>query len=258
MMEMKYDDLPELWRNLISNYYEQVIEPQKDRQQIRFDGVIHEDLPQEIVCPRCSSPATQVITKRGIHFKCKNVDCGWDSNRIFDFLDRDHKIKQCAEELKKMFPKLNFVLNTNYSPDSFLTGKLADRSKNYDLKCYWMGNIIARIRIEVNKNIDADRFMKTEECYVVGRPEVIDYLSKSNKDGLIVHYLVDEKKYRIAMSRIKSIKENCSLTEDRFKNKQYHISTKFRPLIITFDLKEMEDLLFKGFQRILYREAQIW
>ena len=256
-VNVSFVKLPMSQQTKLKKYYNEVIKPQLKKQQIVYDGIIEEELPKQIVCPKCGiSGVKQTFSKRGVHFLC--TKCGWDSNKIFDLLDRESKIKQCAEELKRLFSKLSFVVNTAYAPDSYLTGRLAERSKNYDLRCYSMGILIARIRIEVDRHIDRKKFMTAEECYVIGRPEVVDYLSKANKDGIVGHYLVDETTHRIAMSRARVIKKNCSLIKDRFQNDQYHIPINLRPLVVTFDVGEMEDLLFKGFHRKLYRNAQIW
>jgi len=257
VMDVDFSKLPAVQQAKLRIYYKEWIKPQLGKQQIKYDGIIEEELPQQIGCPKCGiSGIKQTFSKRGVHFLC--TKCGWDSNKMFDLLDRETKIKQCAEEIKRIFPKLNFVVNTVYAPDSYLTGRLAERSRNYDLRCYSMGILIARIRIEVDRHIDQKKFMTAKECYVIGRPEVVDYLSKTNKDGIIIHYLVDETKHRIAMSCARVIKKNCSLIKDRFQNDQYHIPINIRPLVITFDVNEMEDLLFKGFHRKLYKTTQIW
>ena len=227
---------------------------QVTQQQWQIDHKLIEQLPKTIQCLRCREGTMErCITKRGIHYKCHN--CGYDTNQVYDWTNRDDYIKRCMETLKKMFPKLNFVLNYTYSPNSILTGELAERSRQYDIGVFWFGQKIARLRVEVNQNIDHKRFMETEECYVVGRPEVIHYMAK--KDGIIVHFLVDDPEKRIAMSRMKIIKQYCPMKKDRFGNEQYIIPKDMRPIIVTFDIKEMEDLLFKGFHRILYEDATI-
>jgi len=193
------------------------------------------------------------MTKRGIHYKCHN--CGFDTNQAFDFYDRDKEVRNCMKVLKRLFPKLNFVENFTYSPESALTGEFGERSKNYDIGVYWFGKKIARLRVEVNHNITHDRFMETNECYVVGRPSVVDYMAK--KDGIVVHFLTNEKENKIGMSRMAVIKEHCPKEEDRFGNIQYTIPKEIRPLIVTFNIREMEDMIFKGFHRIIYADVPI-
>lgn len=229
------------------------IEDYTGQQKKITDGLL-EVLPEHVKCPRCNEETMdRYMTKRGIHYKCSN--CGFDTNQAFDFYDRDKEVMTCMRTLKKMFPKLNFVINYNYSPEAAITGEFGDRSKNYDISVYWFGKKIARLRVEVNHNITRDRFMTTEECYVVGRPSVVDYMAK--KDGIVVHFLTDEKENRIGMSRMKTIKEYCPQGGDRFGNIQYTIPKDLRPLIVTFDIREMEDMLFKGFHRSLYSNLTI-
>ena len=79
----------------------------------------------------------------------------------------------------------------------------------------------------------------------------------ARKGGMIMHFLTDDPEKRIAMSRMRVIKDNCPMKKDRFGNDQYIIPKDMRPIIVTFDIREMEDMLFKGFHRELYGNATI-
>lgn len=244
-----FDELPEHWQNLINNYYEDVIAPQKNKQQIRFDGIIHEKMPSEYSCPRCGAPGKTIQDKRGIHWKCGN--CGWDTERFYDMSKegREFHINRCAQLLKDMFPEMNFVRNFSYSPDAILTGIFEEGITNYDLGVYYFGKKIQRLRVERNQHITYEQFMGTEhDIYVIGRKTIVEKLA--DKDGLVVHYLLDEPKKPIGMSRLKIIRATCPQKPDRFENIQYAIPKDKRALIVTFDKKEMERLLFQDYYKI--------
>lgn len=225
-------------------------------QQKVVDGTIEEQLPEEMQCPQCFSAMIRVTTKRGFHYKCSNSKCGWDTNRIFDFAYHQKYVQMVADKLKRMFPSLNFVENLPMNIN-ILTGEKQEATKKYDLSAYWFGVKIARIRVEVNRHIDYNRFFETEENYVLGNPQVVEYLSK--RDALLLHFLVNEQdeNKQIGISEVKSIVGNCKQVVDRFQNMQYHIPKELRRIIVTFDRNKIEDLLFKGFHRRLYGEILI-
>jgi hypothetical protein len=247
-IDLAYDELSKQQQDLLKKYYEETIVPQLGKQQIKYDSIIEEKLPSELSCPRCSAPAIQCTTKRGFHWKCQNIDCGWDSNRPFDFSreSRDNHILRCMNILKEMFPAFNFVKNFSYSPDAVLTGIFEKGIINYDVGIFFMGTKYQRLRIELNQHISQEQFMNTDhDIYVIGRKKIVEYLA--SRDGLVVHFLVDEPKRPIGMSRLKIIKENCPQKEDKFGNIQYTIPKNIRPLITTFDVKEMQMLLTREF-----------
>lgn len=253
-----FKELPESHKYHITNYYHQVIEPQEGKQQTKYDGTIREEMPSELTCPRCGAPAYQVMTKRGIHFKCQNEACGWDTNRPFDFSRgaRDSYVDGCAQVLKGMFPEFNFVRNFPYSSDAVLTGVFKEGVTNYDVGVYYFGNKLQRLRVEINRNISQKQFMETEnDIYVIGRKELVEKLA--SRDGVVVHYLIDEQMKRVGMSRLKVIRDNCPQSEDRFKNIQYAIPKKVRPFVVTFDWKEMRRLLTLEYYEILTRNMMI-
>ena len=255
VIDVDFSKLPATQQAKLRRYYKEWIKPQLGKQQIKYDGIIEEKI--SVSCPRCQQMGTvkYVITKRGLHLKCSA--CGWDSNVIHDVYERESRIKQCAGELKKLFPKLSYVVNTVYAPDAYLTGQLGERSKKYDIGCFWMGLKVARCRTEVSRNIKSEKkFFEAEQCYVIGIPSVIDYMSK--KRGICIHFLPDSQDKKIGMSRIDIIKKYCPTGKDKFSNIQYMIPKEIRPLIVTFDRFEMENMLFSGFHRQIYRNAQIW
>ena len=159
--------------------------------------------------------------------------------------------------LKDIFPIFNFVENIPYNPDIIFTWKLVFSKTNYDIKVFWMGKKIARIRIELNRHIKKDRYYKAEECYVVGRREIVNYLNK--KDALIVHDLIDEKDEtkKILMSRAKDIIEHGIVKEDRFHNIQYFIPKEVRKVIIVSSKKKMMRLLTTDVFYRIYDEIKI-
>lgn len=227
-------------------------------QQVQTDHKIEEILPDELCCPRCSAPAKQVITKRGIHYKCQNQECAWDSNQPFDFskVSRERYIVRCAHLLKMLFPQFNFVSNFPYSTDAVFTGVFKQGTINYDLSVYFFGNKIRQLRVELNQHLTQEKFMSTnEDVYVIGRSKIVEYLAK--KDGVVVHFLVDEPKKKIGMSRLKIIQKVCPKKNDKFGNIQYTIPKELRPAIVTFEWNEMNDLLMKGYHRVLYRNVMI-
>ena len=262
LVEVDFDGLPVLQKNILKNYFEQHILPQKG-QQICFDGIIHEKMPPEFKCPRCGAPAKQVMeTKRGIHFRCTNVACDYDTNQPFDLSKEGRKrhIIQCMNLLKKMFPQFNFVSNFPYTPNALLTGIIKKGKTNYDIKCILFGNLIQRTRCELNYHLTQEQFMETErDVYVIGRKSVVEYLADPKRDGLCIHYLIDEpdEKKKIGLSRLKIIKENCPVTPDGFGNLQFTLVKSVRPLIVTFNPVEMHHLLTRNLYHILYRNLKI-
>ena len=251
-----FEQQPEKHKYHIINYYHQVIEPQKGKQQTKFDGRVEEELPKDYECPRCNGPCFQTQDKRGIHYKCKA--CGWDTERPFDFQKegREFHINRCAQLLKDMFPEMNFVRNFPYSPDAMLTGIIEDGTTNYDLGVYYFGSKLSRLRVERNQHISQQQFMETEhDIYVIGRVELV--LKLADKDGIVVHYLLNETKKPIGMSRLKVIRDNCPEKVDKFGNIQYAIPKQLRPLIVTFEKKEMRRLLTADYYEIQTRNILI-
>ncbi len=214
---------------------------------------IEERLPDELKCPICGSPAKQVMTKRGIHYKCSNDKCKYDTNRPFDFSKEKRRatIKQCAFALKKLIPECNYVENYGFSPDMVFTGNKKKAKLNYDLSVYFMGMKLQRLRVEINQSLTKKKFLKSEFCYVIGRPEIVDYLAE--RKGLVVHFLVDEPVNKIGVSRMDHVKNLCPMREDHFGNQQYFIEKEYRDILVKFDRDEIEDLFFSGFHRKLYR-----
>jgi len=197
--DIEYDQFLRPLREAIAAYHQEVIQPQEGQQQTRYDGLVEEGLPASFTCPRCQGPVKQVFSKRGIHYKCHNPSCRWDSNRPFDF-DRDARrkhIRNCAQRLKTLFPLFNFVENYPYSPDLPLTGRMGEGKTNYDLSLYWMGHKMQRLRVEINQHLTREEFYESNYCYVIGIPSVVDYLAK--RRGLVVHYLVDDPKNTVLM-----------------------------------------------------------
>lgn len=223
-------------------------------QQTKTNQTIEEILPETLECPRCKSTAKRVTTKRGIHYKCTNESCLWDSNRIFDFEKegRQQHIRQVINILKTLIPKLNYAENFSYNPDMIFTGEKLQQSLKYDISCFFMGQKINRIRVERNQHLTKKQFFDSKYCYVVGRPEVVDYMAK--RKGLVAHFLIDEKKERIGISRMDKIIQTCKKEKDNFGNLQYFIPKDIRPALVTFDPGEIEDMIFKGWHRTLYRD----
>ena len=258
-VKVDFEFLRDEEKEIIRKYFEEVIKPQMEekRQQLRYDGLIEEELPASFKCPRCGGNVKQVFSKRGIHYKCQNPSCRWDSNRPFDF-DKEARrrhIRACAEILKKMFPEFNFVENFPYSPDMIFTGRVDEGKTNYDISVYWMGNKIQRLRVEINQNLTKEQFFKSNYCYVIGIPSVVEYLAK--RKGLVVHYLVDEPKHKILVSRMDMIVKHCPMQKDRFGNLQYFIPKEVRPLLVTDDYREIKRLLTMDLFELLYGELMI-
>jgi rubredoxin len=252
-----FEGLPEKHRYHIINYYHQVIEPQKGKQQKKYDGTIEEKLPKEYECPRCRAPCIQTQDKRGIHWKCTN--CGWDTERPFDFSKegRESHIVRCAQLIKDMFPMMNIVRNFSYNPDAILTGILEEGITNYDLGVYHFGSKLQRLRVERNQHISQQQFMETEhDIYVIGRKELVEKLA--DKDGIVVHFLLNETKKPIGMSRLKIIRDNCPQKIDKFGNIQYAIPQQLRSLIVTFDKKEMRRLITADFFEKIYENIGVF
>ncbi len=256
---VEFIDLMNEYKEVVTKYFNEVIEPQmkEKKQQLRYDGLIEEELPASFRCPRCGSPVKQVFTKRGIHYKCTNPSCGWDSNRPFDF-DKEARrrhIKACAGILKNMFPQFNFVENFPYSPDILFTGIPEEGKTNYDMSVYWMGHKIQRIRVEINQNLTKEQFFKSDYCYVIGIPQVVEYLAK--RKGLVVHYLVNEPKHKILVSRMDLIVKHCPMQKDKFGNLQYFIPKEIRKLIVVEDYNEIKKLLAANIFDLIYGKLMI-
>ena len=256
LVEVDFDGLPVLQKNILKNYFEQYILPQKG-QQIRFDGIIHEKLPSGLKCPRCEAPVIQTISKRGVHLKC--LSCQYDSNQVFDF-DKNRRrghVRDCMRLLKEMFPRFNIIENMPYSPNILFSGEIRAGTIKYDCKVFWMKWTLARIRVELNQHLTRKQFYDAEECYIIGRRDVVDYLDK--KDAIIVHYLVDEKESsRILMSRAKDIIKHNIIKEDKFKNLQYFIPKESRKDIIKSSKKDMQRMITADFFELLYKNIGVF
>ena len=251
-----YDELPELWQNLINSYHKTIIEPQKGKQQTKFDGRIEEELPSEFKCPRCGSQAIRAITKRGEHIKCPS--CSYDSNQVFDF-DKDRRrgyVIECMKLLKNIFPQFNYFENIPYSPDIIVTGERKEGIVRYDFKIIWTRWTLARIRVELNQHLTKKQFFDADECYIIGRRDTVDYLD--SRDALICHLLVDEKESdKILMSRAKDIIRNNITKEDRFKNIQYFIPKDLRKEIVKSSKKDIIRLIAGDFYELFYKNIGV-
>jgi len=226
-------------------------------QQTQTDHRIEEILPKELCCPICGARAIQVTTKRGIHYKCQNEDCSWDSNRPFDFSKekRRKNVMHAASILKKMIPEINVVENFGYSPEIIFTGEKKDSATKYDLSVYFMGMKLQRVRVEINNGLTKKEFFDSNYCYVIGRPEVVEYLAKRN--GLVAHLLIDEETEKLGISRMDQIVKICPMKKDHFGNQQYFIEKTYRPALVTFDVDEIKNLLFTNLYKKLYRNLVI-
>ena len=225
--------------------------------QKQTDHRIEEDLPKIYKCPVCSAPVKQVIDKRGIYWKCQNEDCRWDSARPFDWNKeaRKNHILDCTRILKQLFPQFNFVTNFPYSPEMPLTGRIKKGRTHYDISIFFMGNKLQRARIEINQNLTKKQFFESDFCYVIGVPETVDYLA--SRDGLVIHYLVDEKKNKVLISKMKKVVDNCSMRLDSFGNYQYFIEKEKRSLLVVDDLQEMKKIFFENLYKFIYKEIEI-
>lgn len=260
LVEVDFDGLPVLQKKILENYYEQHIFPQEKKkgQQIRYDGIIEELLPIEMECPRCGSQAKRVITKRGTHIKC--ISCNFDSNQVFDF-SKDRRrgyVFECMKLLKDMFPLFNFAENMSYNPDIIFTWKPESFKTKYDIKVLWMGQKIARIRVELNRHLVKKRFYDADECYIIGRKEIVEYLNK--RGALIVHYLIDEpdEKNKILMSRAREIIEYGTIKDDKFYNLQYFVPKEKRRLIVKSTKTDMNRLLTADlFTKLFYKDIRV-
>lgn len=225
--------------------------------QIQTDHRIEEALPKVYECPVCSAPVNQVVDKRGIFWKCQNKKCRWDSARPFDWNKDSRKryVSDCAKVLKYLFPQFNFVSNFPYSPDMALTGRLRAGRTQYDISAFFFGSKCQKIRIELNQNLTKNQFYNSNFCYVIGMPETVEYMAKIK--GLVCHYLVDEKKEKILVSRMDKVVEHCPMMNDDFGNNQYFIPKAIRPLIVVSDLSEIKEMLFANLHKIIYKEIEI-
>ncbi len=250
--EKSFEQLNENLRYHVVNYYRQVIEPQKKQGQTIYDGCIDEKLPDSFTCPRCGASAVRTTTKRGIHVKC--IACSYDSNQVFDFEKNRRRgyVMDCMKLMKNMFPQFNYAENIPYSPDILFTGEIRDGTTKYDFKIIWMSWILARVRVEINQHLTLKQFYAADECYIVGRREIVEYLNKQH-DALIIHYLVDERESdRILMSRAKNIIKHNITKEDRFKNIQYFIPKELRTELVKSSRKEMLRLITADFFEKIY------
>jgi len=233
---------------------EETMKELRNGQQKKEDSAIVEQLPEEFECPNCGSRMKRVFTKRGIHYKCSK--CNYDTNRVFDFSYHEKYKYMVMEKLKEMFPKLNFVENLPIDTN-ILTGSRGKQRTRYDISAFWFGRKIARIRVEVNRHISYNRFFETDENYVLGNPKIVEYLKK--KDALLLHYLINETDVtkQIGLSSIREILKFGQKVTDKFGNEQYHIPKEIRKVVVTFDKNKIEELLFRNFHKLLYREFVI-
>ena len=236
-------------------------EPTKKKigtQQIQTDHRIEEDLPKVYKCPVCSASVKQVVDKRGIFWKCKNEKCRWDSARPFDWNKDSRKkyVLECAKTLKYLFQQFNFVTNFPYSPDMAFTGHLRKGRTQYDISAIFFGNKCQKIRVELNQNLTKKQFYDSDFCYVIGMPETVEYMAKIK--GLVCHYLADEKKEKILVSRMDKVVKHCPMEIDNFGNNQYFIPKEIRPLIVVSDLSEIKEMLFANLHKIIYKEIEIF
>jgi len=226
-------------------------------QQVQTDHRIEEILPKDITCPRCDSQAKQVLTKRGVHIKC--TVCDYDSNQVFDFSKNRRRsyVFECMKLLKNNFPLFNFAENIPYNPDIIYTWDVEPSKTKYDIKIFWMGQKIARVRIELNKHLTQEQYYHAKECYIIGRREIVEYLHK--RDAIIVHYLIDEpdENKKLLMSRVKEIMKHGTVNEDRFHNWQYFIPLEKRELLVKKDRRDMIRLITADIFEKIYENIRI-
>lgn len=211
-----------------------------------------ERLPEWVKCPSCKKEgqAHQVFTKRGLSYRCKS--CSWDSHQIEDFGYHRRRVIEAAHKLKDMFPTLLFVENIPINSDP-LTGEVGEQHMRYDFSIYWFGKKLERCRVSVVQNVTTERYLQTEEQYLVGIKDTVDYLSKKNRDALLVFYFRDEKEEskRIGVASFRELKPHFVEVKDRFDHEQYNVPPEVRKMLIKFGKEEIGQLVYRNFHKVV-------
>jgi hypothetical protein len=218
---------------------QEVMKEGSKKQRDKFDHT--EAIDSIAKCPKCgSNKVNWVFTKRGVSIKCQS--CDFDTHFLQDVLSHKKRELEVLPILKQIFPQLVFVENISID-SNILTGKLGSSKTRYDFGVFFFGEKIAKCKVLVCQNIEMEKYFISEEQYVQGRKEVVDYLSKI--DAIFIWYFPDDGK-KIAMAKCRDIKKFSTTVQDRFHNDQYHIPKEIRKVIIKTDINDFKEMLFKN------------
>jgi len=223
----------------------------ESEQKVESEEIIHEEAIDTNVatCPKCgSTKINYVFTKRGISIKC--VSCQWDTHFLQDVLRHRDKELVIVQKLKELCPHLLFVENTPIDSD-LIAGKMGTQEVRYDCSVFWFGDKIDKLKFSTLQNIIVDRYLETEEQYVYGRPEMLDYLAKI--DALMIFYATDEpvEEKRLGIASCKELKKFAIKVKDRFLNDQYSIPKEIRVSLITFDREKIVSMLHRNLWKVI-------
>jgi len=213
--------------------------------------IIHEEAIDKNIgsCPKCgSTKINYVFTKRGVSVKCSS--CGWDTHFLQDVLRHRDKELIVVQKLKELCPHLLFVENTPIDSD-LISGKVGTQEVRYDTGIFWFGDKIDKIKVSTLQNISVDRYLTTDEQYIYGRPQMLDYLAKI--DAIMVFFASDEQveDKKIGVASCKELKQFAVKVKDRFGNDQYSIPKEIRPAIIQFDRAKIVQMLHRNLWKII-------
>jgi hypothetical protein len=220
-------------------------------EKVESEEIIHEEVIDTNVatCPKCRSKNVNwVFSKRGVSIKC--LDCKFDTHAIYDWTHHKKWEVEIAQKLKELCPHLLFVENTPIDSD-LIVGKIGNQEVRYDCGVFWFGDKIDKIKFSILQNINVDRYLETEEQYVYGRPEMLDYLAKI--DALMVYFAPDEpvEEKRLGIASCKELKKFAVKVKDRFQNDQYSIAKEIRGTLITFDREKIVSMLHRNLWKII-------
>ncbi len=208
-----------------------------------------ETLPNEdFICPSCRrSDATVVVgTKRGKGIKCQpeKGGCGWDSFRPEDWGTRKNYVRAAALAFKNGFPNLSLVTNLPF-PANPLIGDEPNQKRRYDFKVYFLGHLLYRLRVCTVRHYSVAQYLEVPEQYVAGDPETVDYLSKPDRDALMMFYFPDaQPKEAFLLGEVRRMMPYLTEVVDRFENPQYRLPVEVRAVLLLSDYEDMKRLLF--------------
>jgi len=232
---------------------EEVMKEGSKKQREKNNEIIHTEPIDSIAnCPKCgSNKVNWVFTKRGIAIKC--LACKWDSHFLQDVLSHRKRELETIPVLKQFFPYLTFIENTPIDAN-VITGEKGKSPVKYDFKIFFFDKKLARCKVSVVQNTKLEHYLQSEEQYLFGRQDMIEYLAKI--DGILIWFFPDDSN-RIAMALARDINKFMVEVTDRFQNKQFSLPKSIRPSVIKTDIKDFKMLIFKNFFDLLTKDFYI-
>ena len=226
---------------------QEVMKEESKKQREKNNEITHEGMEEtEIICPNCEKGKLWLTkTKRTFAWKC--LICKWDTNRPSDFSRHKKHELGVLNILKQMFPYLTFIENTPIDAN-VITGERGNSPVKYDFKIFFFDKKLARCKVSVVQNIKLEHYLHSEEQYLFGQQNMIEYLAKI--DGILIWFFPDDSN-RVAMALARDIKKFMVEVTDKFQNKQFSLPKSVRPVVIKTDIRDFKMLIFKNFFDLL-------